>query len=70
VQQFRDSIVFDFSPMKLSAIEAVNREIVSLAWHFYDQWRNWPVLIFVMLLLLLFTRRMAKDVSKGKSEHP
>jgi hypothetical protein len=63
LQDFKDSISINAPPVLISAVEPVLEKEVGSS-NLFKQWWIWPVIIFVLLLLTLFTLRLSKEVGK------
>jgi hypothetical protein len=63
LQDFKDSISIDVPEFKILKVEPLIYTTVSSAGVF-KQWWLWAVIIFILIVLVLFTSRLAKEVGK------
>ncbi len=64
LQSFADSISSNVPEVKLSNIENLLTPTAPVSNNFFKQAWVWPVIIFVLILLVLFTLRLSKEVEK------
>ena len=64
LQNFTDSISYNVPEAKLASIENLLTPIAPTPKNFFKQAWVWPVIIFVLILLVLFTLKLSKEVGK------
>lgn len=64
LQNFKDSIPSDVPEMKISDIESVSQKPAAETKNVFNQAWIWSVMFFILLLLMFFTLKLLKDVSK------
>jgi hypothetical protein len=64
LQNFKDSIPAEIPELQISKIEPIGDHSVVEEKDFFRQRMLWPVIIFVLCMLVLFTIRLTRDIQK------